>query len=58
MAAVAAKIAIIVILVLTLGYILEVQLQPRINQWSNRFLARKPKPQDTAGASLKRVAAA
>jgi peptidoglycan/LPS O-acetylase OafA/YrhL len=55
---IAGKIAIIVILVLTLGYMLEVLLQPRINRWSNRFLTRRPRAGDKGGAAIPRIAAA
>jgi peptidoglycan/LPS O-acetylase OafA/YrhL len=52
------KIALILVLVLVLGYLLEVQLQPRINRWSNRFLTGKPKPGDRDPAGLPQAAAA
>jgi peptidoglycan/LPS O-acetylase OafA/YrhL len=52
------KIALILLLVLGLGYLLEVQLQSRINRWSNRFLTGRPKPSDRDPAALPHVAAA
>ena len=55
---VAGKLLIIVILVLTLGYILEVLLQPRINRWSNRFLKRKPPVSGQGNATIEQVAVA
>jgi peptidoglycan/LPS O-acetylase OafA/YrhL len=55
---VAGKLAIIVIIVLTMGYMLEVVLQPRVNRWTNRFLTRKPPVGGPGNMTIQEVAAA